>query len=89
MNAFIIHGAYGDENENWFPWLKRELESQRYTVITPRFPTPEGQSLEAWLRIMHEYQNKIDEKTIMIGHSIGCAFILNVLERSTHPVKAV
>ena len=26
MKFFIIHGAYGNPNENWIPWLKESLE---------------------------------------------------------------
>ena len=24
-NFFIIHGAFGNSQENWFPWLERKL----------------------------------------------------------------
>ena len=52
MNTiFLIHGAYGNPNENWFPWLKKQLENKRNKVIIPTFPTPEGQTLENWNKI--------------------------------------
>lgn len=89
MNAFLIHGAFGDGTENWFPWLKLKLEDLGYEVFTPRFPTPVGQSLENWLTVFSEYKDNIDKDTILIGHSIGCAFILNVLEHRDHPLKAI
>lgn len=87
-NAFIIHGAYGSPQENWFPWLKAELENLGYKVIVPQFPTPEGQSLDAWLKVWDGYKDQCDEETIIIGHSIAVAFILRVLERLDHPIKA-
>ena len=51
-NAIIIHGTYGNPDENWFPWLKIELEKIGYQVYVPTFPTPENQNLEAWLKII-------------------------------------
>ncbi len=31
--AFIIHGSYGNPEENWIPWLKRELQQYNFDVI--------------------------------------------------------
>ncbi|MCX6742574.1 MAG: alpha/beta hydrolase [Candidatus Pacearchaeota archaeon] len=85
---FIIHGAYGNPEENWFPWLKEELEKQGDIVFVPKFPTPENQSLENWMKVLKDYEKFIDENTIFVGHSIGVAFILNILEKSNKKVKA-
>jgi len=87
-NAIIIHGAYGNPNENWFPWLKGELEKNNYKVFVPAFPTPENQSLENWMNVFTEYDGKLNSETIMIGHSIGVGFILNVLEKYNQKIKA-
>lgn len=81
-NIFIIHGAYGHPGENWFPWLKKELEKLGCKVFMPKFPTPEGQNLENWLEVMKNYGQNIDKNTIFVGHSIGCAFILSLLEET-------
>ncbi len=88
MNFFIFHGIYGHPEENWFPWLKKELEKEGYEVIVPRFPTPIGQSLESWMKVLKEDEEKIDYGTVMIGHSLGAAFILNYLEQTDKEIKA-
>jgi uncharacterized protein len=88
-NILIIHGAYGNPEENWFPWLKKELEERGHRVIVPKFPTPENQTLENWLKIFKDYKKYLNTEAIMIGHSLGCSFILNVLENLDEPIKAV
>lgn len=88
MNFFIIHGIYGHPEENWFPWLKKELEKKGHAVTVPKFPTPIGQTLENWLKIMKKYEDKINQDTILIGHSLGAAFILDYLEQSDKEIRA-
>ena len=86
MKAIIIHGTGGSPEGNWFPWLKKDLEAIGYEVIIPRFPQPERQSLDSWMKEFGKYT--IDEKTILVGHSIGSAFILNILENTNKKIKA-
>ncbi|MEA3514071.1 MAG: alpha/beta fold hydrolase [Nanoarchaeota archaeon] len=88
MRFFIIHGAYGDPEGNWFPWLKQKLEELGHEVYIPKFPTPEDQTLKNWMKIFQPYMDKIDEETVFIGHSLGPAFILNILEKVDVKVKA-
>jgi len=87
-NVFIIHGAHGHPEENWFPWLKSALDKLGCKVFVPKFPTPQGQTLENWLRVFEEYEKYLDENSIVIGHSLGPAFLLTVLERLNHPIRA-
>ena len=77
--AFIIHGTYGNPKENWFPWLKKELEKLDYQVFVPKFPTPKNQTLNNWLKVFENYIDYLNKDSIFIGHSLGCAFILNIL----------
>lgn len=88
QNIILIHGAYGHPKENWFPWLKTELEKLGCNIIIPRFPTPEGQNLDNWMRILNKYNEYFDSDTILVGHSIGPALILRKLEILEEPVKA-
>jgi hypothetical protein len=81
--VFIIHGSHGYPEENWFPWLKIELEKLGNDVIVPKFPTPKNQTLGDWIKVISKYD--IDNG-ILIGHSLGVAFILSLLEK--HKAKA-
>ena len=77
---FVIHGTYGNPNENWFPWLKNKLISKNIKVIIPKFPTPRGQTLDNWMKVFSKYSDYVDGNTVLVGHSTGAAFILNLLE---------
>lgn len=86
--AFIIHGSYGHPKENWIPWLSVELKKIGYEVIVPKFPTPPNQSLDSWLTVFEKYSPLITSDSIFIGHSLGVAFILRILETLKHPLHA-
>src|SRR3989344_7340046 len=88
QTVFIFHGTGGHSQENWFPWLKEKLEHAGCDVFVPQFPTPDGQSLDAWLTVIQDYKDRIDEETIFIGHSLGGIFLLRLVERLPHKVKA-
>ncbi len=88
-NAIIIHGTYGNPDENWFPWLKEELEKMGYRVDVPSFPTPDNQSLGSWMNTFGNPKDKLNTDSILIGHSLGAVFILTILESLDSPVKAV
>ncbi len=88
MNVFIFHGTMGSPQGNWFPWLERELKVLGIEVFVPKFPTPEGQSLENWLKAFEPYLDKVNSETVFIGHSMGPGFFLRLLERRTSSIKA-
>jgi len=88
MPTIIIHGTGGTPQANWFPWLKNKLEKRGQTVYVPQFPSPENMNLTTWMEVFDDYKKHLDEDSILIGHSIGSAFILNILESLKSPIKA-
>ena len=78
--AFIFHGTGASPEDHWFQWMKEKLEEKGLEVFVPGFPTPENQSLEAWMEVLEDYP-EIDEDTILIGHSTGAVLILSILEK--------
>lgn len=86
--ALIAHGTRGHPDENWFPWLKEELGKRGHEVIVPQFPTPEGQELDKWMEIAAPHLDRLGEDSVVVGHSIGPAFLLSVIESLRHPIKA-
>src|SRR3989344_7908323 len=88
--VIVIHGTEGYPEENWFPWLKQELEKRSYEVFVPQFPSPPKvpAKISEWFDVLKKYNQYINEDTILIGHSLGGIFTLRILERLKHPVKA-
>ncbi|MBU0662538.1 alpha/beta hydrolase [Candidatus Micrarchaeota archaeon] len=80
-SVLIVHGALGHPQENWFPWLKKELEQLGVEVFVPQFPTPEKQTLQNWLAVFREYDSRLPADSLFVGHSLGVPFLLNVLEK--------
>jgi predicted alpha/beta hydrolase family esterase len=89
-NIFIFHGTEGYPEENWFPWLKEEMEQKGYKVFVPQFPSPPivAAKITQWFDVLKKYRQYIDENTILVGHSLGGIFTLRILEQLAHPVKA-
>src|SRR3989344_2126006 len=89
--AFIFHGTEGYPEENWFPWLKEKLETKGLKVFVPQFPSPPivPSKISEWFDVLKNYEQEINEETILIGHSLGGVFTLRLLEKLSRPVKAV
>ncbi len=72
-NIFIFHGTGGYPEENWFPWLKGQLESENCQITIPKFPHSKELFAEACLKvvvpqfpsperpILNDWLNKLDE----------------------------
>ena len=89
-NIIIVHGTGGSPEGNWFPWMKAELEALGCRVEVPRFPTPEGQSFDAWREVFLSATDGLRrQNTILIGHSIGAPFVMRMAEESEAPYKAI
>lgn len=86
--VIIFHGTGGAPESNWFPWLAQELGKRGLRTLVPRFPTPEGQSLDNWRKTFREQVGTVAHDMVFVGHSVGCGMILRLLEESPTPVTA-
>jgi len=79
--ALILHGTDGSSLENWFPWLKQQLENKGYEVWCPNLPGADRPSIEKYNKfILKSLPFEIDKETILIGHSSGAVAILGLLD---------
>ena len=81
FRVIIVHGWEGSPNSNWFPWLKSQIERDGGSCVVPDLPTPDLPVMEDWLEKLGEVIGQPDNKTFLVGHSLGCITILRYLER--------
>jgi len=79
--VLVLHGRWWDGQENWFPWLKFELESKWYQVFVPDLPNTNNPNLEEQLEYISEYYNKVWEFDYIVWHSLGCKLSLLLIEK--------
>jgi uncharacterized protein len=80
--VIIVHGTFGTPAKNWFPWLADAVRGCGAAVVAPSFPTPEGQSLDAWLDVSNAEIGSLGTADVLVGHSLGSGFALRLLERA-------
>ena len=78
-NAIICHGTGSKPESFWFPSIKKFLEKNGYQVWAPQLPEADCPNLNIWLPFILD-NGKLDEETIIIGHSAGSPLILSILE---------
>jgi|SRR3989344_150392 len=89
-NCIIIHGKADDKKDrfyfkHWIPWIKEMLEEKNIKVFTPLMPEPWKPNYLSWKKEFDKLN--INEKSILIGHSCGCAFLVRWLGDTKKKVK--
>lgn len=90
--VILIHGSPDEKefydpcvvspsNNQWFPWIQRQLALKDILSQALEFPKPYDPVYEEWVKVLENF--KIDKDTILIGHSCGGGFLLRYL--SEHP----
>ncbi len=79
VKVTLIHGN-GDASgsDNWHPWLKAELDKIGIECKSPDFPNPELAKASDWLPYLDKL--KVDENTLLIGHSTGAIAAMRYAE---------
>lgn len=89
-NLFILHGFGAQGDSNFFPWLKKEGEKRGFNVFSPSFPHTENPQYNEWKDFFNkEFADKINENTVFICHSLGCAFLIKWLAETNQRVGEV
>ncbi|MFA6136057.1 MAG: alpha/beta hydrolase [Candidatus Paceibacterota bacterium] len=89
--AVIIHGSPtkkeyftrkkpSQSNKHWLSWIQKELNLKGILAQTPEFPEPYKPVYEKWCSVFEQF--KIDENTMLIGHSCGGGFLVRWLSEN-------
>lgn len=77
----FIHGNGGSTiNDNWFPWVKKELEVLGAKVIAENFPDSIEAKSSVWLPFILSLG--ADEHSILVGHSSGAVAAMRFAEQN-------
>jgi leucyl-tRNA synthetase family protein len=86
VSYVLLHGYTGSTNNNFFPWLKKELEKRGAKVYAPKLPSTNDPNVYDQVEsVLSEIP--FDENTIIVGHSLGGVVALKILEKLKKPVK--
>ncbi len=96
LNCIIIHGCPSKKAEfiapgkrtyyrHWILWAKEQISEMGISTENPLMPAP-------WIPVYEDFKKefekyKVDENTILIGHSCGCAFLVRWLGESKKNIK--
>jgi uncharacterized protein len=80
MRVILVHGYKASPKTNFWPWLERELKDRRFEVVAPELPTPETPDRDAWTKALLEAVGPLSDQDIIVGHSLGGAAALRLLE---------
>ena len=78
--VFIVHRWDGSPESDWYPWFKKELKKNNFEVYVLVMPHSENPIIEDWISYLRDSVGKPDQKTYLIGHSLGGQTILRYLE---------
>lgn len=89
--CLILHGCPSDENsvilknQKWMNWVEEECIKQGINAIAPDMPTPWKPDYGEWKRVIESFP--ITNKSILVGHSCGGAFLVRWLLETRRKVQ--
>jgi leucyl-tRNA synthetase len=87
-NFLLLHGFTGRADKNFIPWLKQELEKTGAKVQSPQLPNTDQPTEEE--QVGYVLDNcSIDEHTVIVGHSLGGAVAMKVIEKLDHKIAGL
>lgn len=77
---FIIHGYQASTNSHWFQWIADKMSKYDYTTNIVYLPNSKYPDFKQWEQALQDnLNNKLDDQTIIVAHSLGVITTLNYL----------
>lgn len=78
------------EDVDFNPWYKNYnsfLDEKNYQILSIPMPAKENATYAAWKIWFERHFKFLDEKVILVGHSLGGIFLTKYLSENSFPVK--
>ena len=97
-NCIIVHGCPGGPegerdvetrsfDKHWMPWVRERLIERNVPTLAPIMPDPWAPDYASFRQEFEKHP--VSERTILIGHSCGCAFLVRWLGESKQTIDTL
>lgn len=78
--AVLAHCWTGHPQSGWYPSWQSKMAAHDVRTRIPELPQTDTPNAHEWLAAFTAAVSDPDEKTVLVGHSLGCATVLAYLE---------
>lgn len=85
-NVVMLHGFTGKPENNFFPWVKKQLSALQVEVDVPALPKTDNPNIPEQIQFVEEHCH-FTEQTTLLGLSLGTVVALKVVEKQKKPIQ--